>query len=111
MKNKEVIKFLLEDLSVMCSDDEKVRRPYYEQAIRALKIDCEACVYKDYFDDNVDDIITYCKESLSKCDEFREKYLKSNREYDRSQAKLFEGMAEAYSDIIKRFVKEGDTNA
>ena len=52
MNNKEVIKFLLEDLSFMCSDDEKVRRPYYEQAIRALKIDCEACVYKDYFDDN-----------------------------------------------------------
>ena len=58
--------------------------------------------------ENSEKIRAYCKESLSKCDEFREKYLKSDREYDRSQARIFEGMAEAYADIIERFFKEAD---
>ena len=60
--------------------------------------------------ENSEKIRAYCKESLFKCDELREKYLKSDREYDRSQAKVFEGMAEAYADIIERFFKETDND-
>ena len=58
--------------------------------------------------ENSEKIRAYCKENLSKCDELREKCLKSDREYDRAQAKVFECMAEAYADIIERCFKEAD---
>lgn len=70
MDNNDVIKFLNEDLEDMYSDDEKMRRPYYEHAIKVLKMHeeftkrvCSTCIYKDYFDDNVG-VLGYWKQII-----------------------------------------------
>ena len=41
----------------------------------------------------------YCEISLEQCDEFKDKWAKLNCH---DQSKIFEGMAEAYADLLHR---------
>lgn len=63
---------------------------------------------KSYKDKN-NEILEYMKTSLSQSDELKEKHRNIDGDHHKRMAIIFEGMGEAYADLIDRFFKEETT--
>lgn len=97
MENKEAIEELkgLQEFINGTRLKGEIRAEAFDLAIKALEKNNE--------------MLEYLKISLSQSDELKEKHRNIDGEHHKRMAIIFEGMGEAYADLIDRFFKEETT--